>query len=158
DGVALRDEAMESVEAMRARLKARVDSALARPGVRVVISAEGLGGYIGLCGIDPQNLLQVDDGVLFHTRWLRPCAGTALQGEFNMPVVQDQNAGTLEAVIGDRDEVRLTIGGQVVRLGGSERIAGAADVEVESPGLTMRAARADIEIDGERLTIRPQRN
>jgi hypothetical protein len=158
DGFTLHEEAQESVEALRAELKVRVDSALARPGVRVVISAEGLGGFIGMCGIDPQNLLQVDDGILFHTRWLRPCAGSALQGEFNTPVVQDQNAGTLEAVIGDLGEVRLSVDGQSVTLGGTDSIMGAVEVELESPGLTLRSSRADIEIDGAVLTIRPQRN
>ncbi len=158
DGPALMSETAASIDALRRRLKARVDSALSQPGVRVVISAEGIGGYIGLCGIDPQNLLQVDSGILFHTRWLRPCAGSALQGEFNTPVVHDQNAGTLEAVIGPVGEVSLTIGGQPVPLGGQETVADAADVQIESPGLTLRSERADVEIDGQLLTIRPRRN
>lgn len=158
DGMKLDKEARGSVEALRADLRVRVDSALARPGVRVVINAEGLGGSIGMCGIDPQNLLQVDEGILFHTRWLRPCSGSALQGEFNTPVVHDQNAGTLEAVIGHLNEVKLTVDGQTLTLGGEESILGAVDVELESPGLTLRCSRADVEIDGSLLTIRPQRS
>ncbi len=154
----LASETEVSIEDLRRRLKTRVDSVLSQPGVRVVISAEHIGGYIGLCGIDPQNLLQVDSGVLFHTRWLRPCAGSALQGEFNTPVVHDQNAGTLEAVIGMLGEVTLTIGGVAVSLGGEDSLSGAADVEIESPGLTLRSALADIEIDRQLLTVRPRRN
>jgi hypothetical protein len=157
DAAALAVGAQTMIEALRARLRTRVDSALSQPGVRVVILTDGLGG-VGLCGIDPQNLLQVDDGVLFHTRWLRPCAGSALQGEFNTPVVHDRNAGSLEAVIGLPEEVSLTVGGQIVTLGGADSISGATDVEIESPGLTLRLARADIVIDGDVIRLRPLRN
>jgi hypothetical protein len=143
DDAALAIAAAESIDALRARLKARVEQALARPGVRVVIETDAIGG-VGLCGIDPQNLLQVDDGVLFDTRWLRPCAGAALLGEFTAPVVHDRNAGTLTTVIGAPEEVKLIIGGAAVALGGASRLAGAVDIVLESPGLTLRSARADI--------------
>jgi hypothetical protein len=157
DSEALTVSAAESIAALRDRLKTRVQSAFERPGVQIVILEDGI-GRIGLCGIDPQNLLQVDEGVLFHTRWLRPCAGSALEGEFNTPVVHDRNAGTMRAVIGTGDEVKLTLGGMAVTLRGAQTILAAEDVEIESPGLTLTCARADVEIEGNVLTIRPLPN
>jgi hypothetical protein len=151
---ALKASAVELIAALRDSLKSRVDRALSRPGVQVVILADGV-GRIGLCGIDPQNLLQVDQGVLLHTRWLRPCAGSALEGEFNTPVVHDRNAGTMRAVIGEPQAVMVTVGGEVVALGGERSMNAARDVEVESPGLTLRCSRADVEIEGLVLRIRP---
>jgi len=52
------------------------DSILTAPGLEVVIDASAVGG-MAMCGIDPQNLLQVGHGVLLHRRWVRPCAGGA---------------------------------------------------------------------------------
>ncbi len=157
DAATLAADAGALVDALRSRLRTRVDSALSQPGVRIVILTDQLGG-VGLCGIDPQNLLQVDAGVLFHTRWLRPCAGSALQGEFNTPVVHDRNVGSFEAVIGPPREVRLTVAGQLVTLGGTDMISGATEVEIESPGLTLRSTLADVEIDGDVIQLRPLRN
>jgi hypothetical protein len=144
---------VESIDALRQSLLARVQSELARPGVQIVILADGV-GRIGLCGIDPQNLLQVDEGVLFHTRWLRPCAGAALEGEFTTPVVHDRNTGTMRAVIGPWNDVKLTVGGMAVTQR-SRNMPGAEHVELESPGLTLRCSRADVEIEGDVLRIRP---
>jgi hypothetical protein len=152
DSRMLTASAAESIDALRESLKARVQRELARPGVQIIILADGV-GRIGLCGIDPQNLLQVDEGVLFHTRWLRPCAGSALEGEFTTPVVHDRNAGTMRAVIGAWNDVKLTVGGMAVTHR-SLNMSGAEQVEVDSPGLTLRCSRADVEIEGNVLRIR----
>jgi hypothetical protein len=105
--------------------------------------------------MDPQNLHQVDDGVLLHSRWLLACAGDALQAEFTVPVVQDRAAGTLRAVVGAPSEVRVSAAGANLPLDVAQRLAGAADVRVEAPGLSLRAARADVELAAGTVTIRP---
>jgi hypothetical protein len=137
--------AMTSIEAaadsgvasLRAFRKAQVDSLLAAPGVLLTVIVEGRS--IGLCGIDPQNLLQVDQGVLLHTRWVQVCAGDALQATFNTPVVQDQSTRTLRAVIGADSTFHLNVDGQV---------------SLESPLVSLKAPKAEVSRDGRVLTIR----
>ncbi|UCC71932.1 MAG: hypothetical protein JSV86_16405 [Gemmatimonadota bacterium] len=154
-GAELGELAERSVDAHRQLRRAQADSALSRPGLRLVISGEAL-GYIGMCGIDPQNLLQVDAGVLLHTRWFVACASSALHAEFTAPVVHDQLRGTLEAVVGSPSEVKVSVGGEPFELADGS-IEGAADVLVEAPGVTLHAPLADIEVEGTVLTIRPLR-
>jgi hypothetical protein len=103
-----------------------------------VVAVEGR--FLGLCGIDPQNLLQVEPGILLHTRWLRACAGDALQATFNTPVVQDQNAQVMRAVVGADSSVKV-----------SEAQGG---VRVESPLVTLSAPKAEVSRDGRVLTVR----
>jgi hypothetical protein len=155
DGPELVELAERSVNEHRALRRAQVDEALARPGVRLVILGDAL-GHIGMCGIDPQNLLQADAGVLFHRRWFVACAGSALRAEFTTPVVQDQANATLEAVVGSMDEVIVTVGGEPLEFGDG-RTDRATEVQVEAPGVTLRAPLADIEIEGTVLRIRPLR-
>jgi hypothetical protein len=136
---------------LRTSRRAMVDSILSAPGVLLVLTIEGRA--FGLCGIDPQNLLQVDQGVLLHTRWVRPCAGDALQSTFNTPVVQDRNVQTIRAVIGADSSVTLTVAGQPTSLA-TASISAATDVRLESPLVSLHAANADITRDGRTLTIR----
>jgi len=157
DAEALAGRAIEAIEELRAELRARVDSALSRPGLTLVVDSEAIGG-VGLCGIDPQNLLQVDDGVLFHARWVRPCAGSALQAEFTTPVLQDRRDGSLRAVIGAAEAVEMSVDGKPLDLAAAVDISGAEGVHIESPDVTLTAARADIELGDGVLRIRPLRD
>ena len=134
----LRHSADSGVAGLRAFRRAQVDSVLAAPGVQLIVTVEGR--YLGLCGIDPQNLLQVEPGVLLHTRWLQACAGD-FQATFNTPVVQDRNAQSLRAVVGADSTVTVTVGAQ----GG---------VRIESPLVSLRAAKADVSRDGRVLTVK----
>ena len=134
----LRTAADSGVAGLRAFRRAQVDSVLAAPGVQLVVTVEGR--YLGLCGIDPQNLLQVEPGVLLHTRWLQACAGD-FQATFNTPVVQDRAAQTLRAVVGADSTVQVTTGA-------------AGDVRIESPLVSLRAAKADVSRDGRVLTVK----
>jgi hypothetical protein len=136
---ALRTAADSGVARLRAIRRAQVDSILSAPGVQLTLTVEGRG--IGLCGIDPQNLLQVEPGVLLHTRWVQACAGDALQATFNTPVVQDWNVQSLRAVVGADSTVKVTVG-----TGG--------DVQIESPLVSLRAAKADVSRDGRVLTVK----
>src|SRR2546425_5619962 len=136
----LRRSADSGVAGLRAFRRAQVDSVLAAPGVQLVVTVEGR--YLGLCGIDPQNLLQVEPGVLLHTRWLQACAGDAFQATFNTPVVQDRNAQTLRAVVGADSTVTVTVG------------AGGGDVRIESPLVSLHATKAEVSRDGRVLTVK----
>lgn len=157
DSAALAASARRSVAELRESRRARVDSALSRPGVEVMILGEGL-GFVGLCGIDPQNLLQVDEGVLLHTRWLVLCAGSALRAEFTTPVVHDQRTSTVRAVVGPIGELRLSADGVPLEPAQLEERLGVEKLELKAPGLQLSAARADLELDGSVLRIRPLRN
>src|SRR5881409_1999750 len=118
----LRSAADSGVGRLRAARRAQVDSVLNAPGVQLVVTVEGRS--LGLCGIDPQNLLQVEPGVLLHTRWLRACAGD-FEATFNTPVVQDRTAQVLRAVVGADSTVKVTTGAQ-------------GDVQIESPVVSLR--------------------
>ena len=156
DTTALARDARAAIERLRSLRRSQVDSILARPGVTVVLSADSLGGgSFGLCGIDPQNLLQVDAGVLLHTRWVRPCAG-GLSAEFTTAAVQDRNAGTFTAVVGAEDSVQVTSGGSPVTLRDGETLL-AGDLKVVAPGVTVQAARAALTRRGRVLKIAPLR-
>ena len=135
----LRTAADSGVRGLRTVRRAQVDSLMAAPGVQLVVSVQGR--YLGLCGIDPQNLLQVSPGVVLHTRWLQACAGDALQATFNTPVVQDRNAQTLQAVIGADSTVKVTQ-------------APDGGVQIESPLVSLRAKSAEVVRDGRVLTVR----
>jgi hypothetical protein len=134
----IRTAADSSVAGLRAARRAQADSVLNAPGVQLVVTVQGR--YLGLCGMDPQNLLQVEPGVLLHTRWLQACAGD-FQATFNTPVVQDQKAQTLRAIVGPDSAVVVTPGAD----GG---------VRVESPLVSLRAAKAEVSRDGRVLTIK----
>ena len=135
----LRTAADSGVATLRSFRRAQVDSVLAAPGVQLVVSIEGRS--IGLCGIDPQNLLQVEPGVLLHTRWVVACAGDALNATFNTPVVQDRNSQSLRAVVGPDSTVKVTPGANGV-------------VQIESPLVSLRATNAEVARDGKVLTVR----
>jgi hypothetical protein len=153
DGGALRARAARQVEGLRALRQAQVDSARARPGILLRVDAGRVGG-VGSCGFDPQNLVRVSESVLLHTRWLRPCAGAALEGELTAWIVEDRDRATLEAVIGPEADVRLTIGGAAVALADGERREG-AQVRIESPAATLTSARAVLERRGRELVLTP---
>lgn len=155
-GAALDSLAAARVAALHAMRRAKVDSVLAAPGIELVLRGDSVGG-IGLCGLDPQNLLQVGDGVLLHTRWVRPCAGDALRSEFNTPVVQDQNAGTLRAIIGAAADVRLTHGDSTFALAEGERRPDVTEFHLKSPSVTLDAPRVNIERRGRMLIVEPLR-
>ncbi len=148
DRAHLAASAAQGVRALRAARRRQADSLLARPGIQLVLD----GGF-GQCQFDPQNMLRVDSAAVLHTRWLLVCRGQSLRGEFNTPVLTDATRAT--AVIGEEQEVRLSVGGAPVALAGLTALPAAPDVRIESPGLTLRVARADVSREGRVLRIRP---
>ncbi len=154
DTAALGRGARAAVDRLRAIRHAQEDSLLALPGLTVVLRADSLpGGGFGLCGIDPQNLLQADTTVLLHTRWVRPCA-PGLTAEFTAGVVQDRAAGTFTAVVGPEDSARVTAAGAPVALRDGEAVT-LRDVKVEAPGLALQAVRAVMLRRGRALEVMP---
>ena len=135
---ALKAAADSDVAALRARRHAQADSLLNVPGVELIVTVQG--AYLGTCGIDPQNLLQVEPGVLLHTRWVHVCAGGALDANFDTPVLQDQGTQTLKAVVGADSTVTVTQ-------------PASGEVKVESPLVSLRASKAQVVRDGRVLTI-----
>ena len=158
DASRLAREAAAGVERLKALRLRQVDSLLSRPGIRLVIDASAMaGGDVGNCGFDPQNLLRVSSAIEVHTRWFRPCNTRDTFGEFNTPVVHDETAGTITAVIGDEAAVTLRIGAAERRLADGERLTSATSIRVEAPLATYQAGKADVERRGNeiRLTLRP---
>ena len=129
-------------------------SALARPGLTLVLRGDSRPGRrFGLCGIDPQNLLQVDSTVLLHTRWVRACAG-GFTAEFTTAAVQDAGAGTFTAVVGPEDSVRLTAGGHPVTLADGRTLP-VRDLTLRAPRATLDATHAVIRGPGDVLRGAP---
>jgi len=156
DTAALAADAAAATARLRALRRAQVDSVLAQPGLLLVLRSDSIGiGRMGLCGLDPQNLLQVDSTVLLHTRWVRPC-GPGFAGEFSSAAVQDKAAGTFAAVVGPEAQVRVTAGGTPLSLadGESETVA---DFKVIAPGATLAAPRAVLRRTGRTLDVIPLR-
>lgn len=139
------------IAARRTNRQARLDSILSQPGILIELSAADLpNGNLGMCGIDPQNILQVDAGVLLHTRWLRVC-GFGVNGEFNTPVVHDRSTGLMRAVIGEESSVSITMSGEVVTLSNVVTLNGA---HLESDGLELDIPSAEFSREGRILRIR----
>jgi hypothetical protein len=154
---ALRTSAARQIERLKISRRARVDSLLAMPGLRLVLSADSLPGRdFNSCGYDPQNLLQVTPAVQLQMRWWKPCAAGPTSAEFNVPSVHDESAGTVSAVIGDAGEVMLTSNGQPLSLRDGETLHDVRAFKLEAPRASVQAVRADVVRSGATLMIRPK--
>jgi hypothetical protein len=147
-GAAVAREAVTRVASLRRRVNARADSLLAVPGELVTIDRSRL--QLNSCGFDPQNMLQLGDGAILHTRWLHMCGADA-DLVFNAAIVQE--ASRLRSVIGDAAAVRITAEGAELTVGDSPREV--KSLKLESPGLTAGFGRAIIQRTGSVLTITP---
>jgi hypothetical protein len=156
DSVRAAGIARAGIERLRALRAAQVDSALARPGILLELSATRLPSKdFGSCSFDPQNLFQVTETMQLHGRTWRPCSGAALVAEFNVPAVHDRTAGTIRAVIGTEEEVKITIGGQPVTITDGQTLSAAKDVKVEAPRASVQSATASVSRSGRVLRITP---
>lgn len=153
-GDALAAGARIAVDRLRAQRRAQVDSLLRNAGLIVEIAAERL-PRVGLCGIDPQNVLQVEPGVFLHTRWVQPCAGSAFRAEFNAPVVEERDPPTLRAAVSDTTPPTVSAGGSPLTIVEGQGVDGVRDLVIEHPEFTVRTARADIRMEGRRILVRP---
>ena len=149
----LKRSAAGGVERLKALRHRQVDSLLSEPGLGITIMLDSMPGRsVGLCGIDPQNLLQVDPDRLLHTRWVRLCSGSRIQATFNTPAVQDKRQATWQAVLKPSDTVRIVAGEKSVALGRGQHL-GVTDLKVESIGLELHASRAELWRDERSLFI-----
>ncbi|HMA40852.1 MAG TPA: hypothetical protein VKP10_12280 [Gemmatimonadales bacterium] len=153
DWPALAQSTAATIAGLESLRRAQRDSILAAPGIELVIDASAVGG-MGTCGIDPQNLLQAGQGALLHRRWVRPCAGKALDAEFTTPVVQDQQAGTVRAVIGDETTLRWTASGTPLALPDGARLGDVRDLRLDAPLVTVQAAHVAVERSGRTVIVR----
>jgi hypothetical protein len=154
DTTAVRGEAASRVANLVALRSKQVDSVLSASGVLLEISAAALPGKdFNVCGFDPQNHLQVSPTVQMQTRWWRPCAGSSFTSEFNVPSVHDDDAGTVRAVIGPIQDVKLTVAGSTVTLTDGLVIQDGANVHLEAPRANVQAAHARVSFHGRTLQI-----
>jgi hypothetical protein len=157
-GASLRVTTARRIEQLKTSRRAKVDSVLAGPGIRLVLSADFLPNHdFNRCGFDPQNLLQVTSKISIQMRWWRPCSGGPTYAEFNEPSVHDETAGTITAVLGAESEIRVTVDGHPLSVRNGDRLLNLRAVKLEAPRASLEAAIADIARDGDVLTIRPKR-
>ena len=149
---ALRAAADSGLAGLRALRRSQVDSILATPGVQLVVALDSV-PRAGLCSIDPQNLLQVDQGILLHTRTVRVCAGSALDATFTTPTVDERSRGSVRAVIGPLDSLRVTTGGRPLTL--SEGSQSVVDLKIAGSRILLTARRAELDVRGRVVTLRP---
>jgi hypothetical protein len=156
DSIRASAAAVTSVARLKALRAAQVDSLLSLPGILLEISATELPSRdFGSCSFDPQNLLQVTGTMQIHTRTWRPCSGSALVAELNVPAIHDRNAGLIRAVIGTESEVRITVAGAPVVLANEQTIPAAINVKVETPRISVQSARANLSRSGRTIRITP---
>ena len=156
DSASASREATRRVASLVILRKVQVDSLLSAPGVLLELSASALPSKdFGICGFDPQNHLQVSPTVQIQKRWWRPCSGSLLRSEFNVPSVHDDEAGTVRAVIGPMQEVKLTLDGAPLVLSDGQVIESATNLRLEAPRANVQAARAKVSLHGMKLQIIP---
>lgn len=156
DSIRVSAVAQTAVSRLKVLRAAQVDSVLTRPGVLLELSARELPSRdFGSCSFDPQNLLQVTATMQLHTRTWRPCSGSALVAEFNVPAVHDRTVGVIRAVIGTEAEVRITAAGSPVVINDGQTLSAAIDVKIEAPRATVQSARANVSRIGRTIHVTP---
>ena len=143
---AIKPQARQSVDRLRASRVRLADSILTGPGTRVTLDPSGLGaGVLQWCGFDPQNTLQTGDGRTLHMRFLNVCAGNQGKGSFELPVIQGDSSGTL-SFITETASLQLTREGQPLELAEGETM--------EVTGLKLAGTNVELEARRARVTRR----
>ena len=106
----LEKNAKKEIMELRSFRKNQKDSMMSQSGIKLIVDASEK-GFIGMCGIDPQNLLQISENLFLHSRWFRPCISNSLNGSFNTPVVHNKISHSLMAVIDNPDNLKIEIDG-----------------------------------------------
>lgn len=147
-------QAAERIASLRRRRMRLVDSVLALPGFLLVVRADSLPSRgFNMCGLDPQNLLQVTERVRLQTRWWRPCSGGPTYADLNVPSVHDAERGTISAVIGDHG-VSITSNGSPVALpADGQTLRNLTTFKLTAPRVSVEAVRADVERLGRTLVV-----
>lgn len=128
----------------------RAEEALAGPGLVIELVVEG---GMGLCGIDPQNLLQVDAERVLHARILNLCLPGDGQALFRAPALHHRGDRVVTSLVGPPEGVTVRIGGAAVPLADLGRVEGAEDVEIEAAAFRLKAPRATLAREGDRLRV-----
>jgi hypothetical protein len=156
DAAALRQAAARDVAALQAVRMARVDSILSRKGVQLILSADSLPARdFGVCGLDPQNVLEVTPAMQLHTRWVHPCAGRSLDADLNVATIHDDSTGTFRTILSPADSVKVTAGGTVIALAALHRPAALTELIITGPHVRLTSRRAVIAMSGDTLRVVP---
>jgi hypothetical protein len=156
DASGLRTAAARDVAALEAVRASQVDSILSRRGVQLIIGADSLPARdFNICGLDPQNVLQVTTATQLHTRWVHPCAGKSLDADFNIATIHSDSAGTFRSVLSPADSVRVTAGGAPVSLATLHQPAALTDLVITAPHVRVASSRAVIAVTGDTLRLEP---
>ncbi len=151
----LRADAERTVALLDRRRRAKRDSVAGEPGLRLVVDPAALRGRrFDWCSFDPQNVLMTADGELLHTRMLRVCSGDAAEVQFGKPVVEDRTTGILRTVV-DSTATIVTSAGAAVPLPADGSTIEVTQLRIESPGVTLTAARATLNRRGTELRVAP---
>jgi hypothetical protein len=151
----IRASAEGTVRRLASLRRARADSALAAPGVRLVLVADSLRSHdFGSCGFDPQNQLPVSPTVFLQTRWWKPCGG-GLSADLSVPSVHDEQAGSVTAVIGRAEDIVLTVDGKPTPLAPGAVVRTTQSGKLEAPRVTVTIGRAEIQRTADAFIVRP---
>ena len=154
---ALTPAARASVDSLRARRRAQMDSVLSGPGLRLVLDPSVLGaGSFQWCGFDPQNTLQVDAGVLLHARMLTVCLPGG-RAEFQRPVIERRQSGEMLTMVAVTAALRLTTAAGPLTLPPDGASVEVTSLRLDAPTVTITAARATLTRSGPELRVRPRR-
>ncbi len=150
----LQSEAQERIQQLSALRQRQIDSMLAVAGVPIMIDASNK-GFIDMCSIDPQNLLQAGQHVLLHNRWLKPCIGGSLNAAFNTPVVQHKTALWLKMVLGQKNDLQIEVEGQPISIESIEGLQIVESLKISDATSTLATGRARLEKNqnGIRITL-----
>lgn len=154
DSTRTAQQAAERIASLQRRRMRQADSVLAAPGLLLVVRADSLPTRnFNMCGMDPQNLLQVTDRVRLQMRWWRPCSGGPTYVDVNVPSVHDAERGTISAVIGE-EGVSMTSNGSPVALpGDGQTLRNLTTFRLAAPRVSVEAVRADVERSGRTLVV-----
>jgi hypothetical protein len=153
---ALRDTAEHQVADRERAELAQVDSILTQPGLHLVLDPDSLPGRrFGICGFDPQNILEVTPAEQLHTRWVNVCAGKSLDADLHTPAIHDDSTGTFRAVVSPRDSVYIAAAGAPVQPNALREPSVLTDLVVVGPHARVSSNRAVVVQRGDTLRVVP---
>jgi hypothetical protein len=156
DASTLRAAAADDVAALKTTRLAQVDSLLHRPGFQLLLSGDSLPAKdLAVCGMDPQNLLQVTPASQLHTRWVHLCAGKALDADLDTPTFHEDSTGTFRSVVAPVDSIRITTADGSIGLDALRHRTVCRDVVITDSHLRVASSRALVSVDGDTLRVEP---
>jgi hypothetical protein len=154
-GASLNAAATRDVAVLEARRRAQAESVMSRPGLTLVIKTDSLHHDFNLCGLDPQNLLQVAPGLQLHTRWVHLCSGQALDADLYVPTVHNDSTGGVRTVLSPADSVAVLAEGAPVPLSTLTRPTTVHMLSIRAPHAKVASSAAVVTMRGDTLVVTP---